>query len=50
MSAASLLVELGTEELPPKSLPDLAQAFFDGVLAGLAKRGIAYERAGARPR
>jgi glycyl-tRNA synthetase beta chain len=48
-SHASLLVEIGTEELPPKALPDLARAFFDGVLAGLDKRGIGYERAGARP-
>ncbi len=46
---ASLLVEIGTEELPPKALPDLARAFFDGVLAGLDKRGIAYQREGARP-
>jgi glycyl-tRNA synthetase beta chain len=37
-----LLIELGTEELPPKALPDLAQAFVDGIAAGLAKRGIAH--------
>ena len=49
MSAASLLVELGTEELPPKALPELARAFFEGVLAGLEKRGIGFEREGARP-
>ena len=30
-----LLIELGTEELPVKALPGLAQAFFDGVVAGL---------------
>ena len=35
-----LLVELGTEELPPKALPELAQAFHDGVLKGLAARRI----------
>ena len=35
-----LLIELGTEELPPKALPDLAQAFHDGVLKGLAARRI----------
>ena len=45
---APLLIELGTEELPPKALPELAQAFFDGVLAGLEKRGIAHAREGAR--
>src|SRR3990167_8148746 len=44
-----LLIELGTEELPVKALPELAQAFFDGVLAGLAKRGVACERGDARP-
>jgi glycyl-tRNA synthetase beta chain len=49
MNAASLLVELGTEELPPKALPELARAFFEGVLAGLEKRGIGFEREGARP-
>lgn len=35
-----LLIELGTEELPPKALPELAQAFYDGVLKGLAARRI----------
>src|SRR5436190_8890809 len=45
---AALLIELGTEELPPKALPELAQAFRDGVVAGLSKRGIACEAAGAR--
>ncbi|KRC34648.1 MULTISPECIES: glycine--tRNA ligase subunit beta [unclassified Lysobacter] len=44
-----LLIELGTEELPVKALPGLAQAFFDGVIDGLAKRGIAYDRDGAKP-
>jgi glycyl-tRNA synthetase beta chain len=44
-----LLVELGTEELPVKALPGLAQAFFDGVLAALERRGIAVERGDARP-
>jgi len=44
-----LLIELGTEELPVKALPGLAQAFFDGVLAALDKRGIAVERGDAKP-
>ena len=44
-----LLIELGTEELPVKALPGLAQAFFDGVIDGLAKRGIAFDRDGAKP-
>ncbi|MBB4607302.1 glycyl-tRNA synthetase beta chain [Xanthomonas arboricola] len=44
-----LLIELGTEELPVKALPGLAQAFFDGVLHGLEKRGVAVTRGGAKP-
>ena len=44
-----LLIELGTEELPVKALPGLAQAFFDGVIDALHKRGIAFDREGARP-
>jgi glycyl-tRNA synthetase beta chain len=44
-----LLIELGTEELPVKALPGLAQAFFDGVVAGLEKRGVAIDRSGAKP-
>ena len=49
MSMQPLLIELGTEELPVKALPGLAQAFFDGVIAALDKRGIAIERGDARP-
>ena len=48
-TTSPLLIELGTEELPVKALPGLAQAFFDGVLDGLAKRGIAFERGEAKP-
>ena len=44
-----LLIELGTEELPVKALPGLAQAFFDGVIAALDKRGVAIERGDAKP-
>ena len=44
-----LLIELGTEELPVKALPGLAQALFDGVLAALEKRGIAVELGAAKP-
>ncbi len=44
-----LLIELGTEELPVKALPGLAQALFDGLVDGLAKRGVAFDRAGAKP-
>ena len=48
-SMQPLLIELGTEELPVKALPGLAQAFFDGMLAALDKRGIAVERGDAKP-
>lgn len=42
MSAAkSLLIELGTEELPPKSLDELGAAFLRGVCDGLGRRGVA---------
>ena len=40
MNTQSLLIELGTEELPPKALPGLAEAFASGISEGLAKRGI----------
>ena len=45
----SLLIELGTEELPVKALPGLAQAFLDGVTDALVKRGVAFGRDGAKP-
>ncbi|OOG49658.1 glycine--tRNA ligase subunit beta [Rhodanobacter sp. C01] len=35
-----LLIELGTEELPPKALDELAAAFLRGICDGLSKRGI----------
>ena len=38
MSMQPLLVELGTEELPVKALPGLAQALFDGIIDGLSKQ------------
>ncbi|GAA4788466.1 glycine--tRNA ligase subunit beta [Lysobacter hankyongensis] len=44
-----LLIELGTEELPVKALPGLAQALFDGIIDALTKRGIAFDRDGAKP-
>ena len=36
-----LLVEIGTEELPPQSLRGLSEAFADEVREGLAKAGLA---------
>ena len=39
--SANLLVELFTEELPPKALRRLGEAFAEGIAAGLAARGLA---------
>src|SRR5690606_29128745 len=36
----TLLVDLGSEELPPKSLDELSAAFAAGIVDGLARRGI----------
>jgi len=36
------LVEIGTEELPPKSLPELSRAFTTAVTVGLAAAGLAH--------
>ncbi|MCC6074537.1 glycine--tRNA ligase subunit beta [Pseudomonas sp. GCM10022188] len=46
MSAQDFLVELGTEELPPKALKSLAEAFLAGIEKGLKAAGLSY--AGAR--
>jgi len=46
--AAALLVEILTEELPPKSLRKLAEAFRDRLLADLAKAQLAPRDAAAR--
>lgn len=40
MSTDSLLVELGTEELPPTALKSLGLAFRDGIVTGLAQRAL----------
>jgi glycyl-tRNA synthetase beta chain len=39
-AAQDFLVELGTEELPPLSLPELERSFASGVRSGLAEAGI----------
>ena len=49
MNMQPLLIELGTDELPVKALPGLAQAFFDGVIAGLQKRGVDIDMGEAKP-
>ncbi|MBK5103207.1 MAG: glycine--tRNA ligase subunit beta, partial [Burkholderiales bacterium] len=38
--SANLLVELFTEELPPKALKALGEAFAQGIASGLAQRGL----------
>ena len=38
------LFEIGTEELPPKSLRDLGDALGNGIIEGLKKAGIALDR------
>lgn len=40
MSVATLLVELLTEELPPKALPHLGEAFAGKIVEGLESRGL----------
>jgi glycyl-tRNA synthetase beta chain len=49
MNDPSLLIELGTEELPPKALDELSVAFAKGICEGLTKRGIAADVANAKP-
>ncbi|WP_414156300.1 glycine--tRNA ligase subunit beta [Pseudomonas sp. BNK-30] len=42
MSAQDFLVELGTEELPPKALATLGDAFLAGIEKGLLAAGLNY--------
>ena len=42
MSSSTLLIELGTEELPPKALKSLGLAFRDGITGGLDARELGY--------
>lgn len=42
MSKQDFLVELGTEELPPKALLKLSRAFQSGVVEGLKKESLAH--------
>ena len=43
-----LLIELGTEELPPKALVHLAEAFAGGIADGLMKSGVLEDASGVR--
>ena len=46
---ATLTVELVTEELPPKALKGLGQAFADALVAGLRERGFLSDSSTANP-
>jgi glycyl-tRNA synthetase beta chain len=47
--APTLLVELFTEELPPKALKRLGEAFAEGITAGLRERGFLGASSAATP-
>ncbi len=42
MATQDFLVELGTEELPPKALRPLSDAFTQGIVKGLEEAGIGF--------
>ncbi len=42
MTTETLLIELGTEELPPKSLKTLATAFYDNIKSQLDSNNLTY--------
>ena len=42
MTTETLLIELGTEELPPKTLKTLATAFYDNIKTQLDSHDLAY--------
>jgi glycyl-tRNA synthetase beta chain len=42
MNTETLLIELGTEELPPKALKSLGLAFRDGIVDGLEQRALGH--------
>lgn len=52
MSARDLLIEIGTEELPPKALNTLSTAFAQGVEKGLTEANVSFSavQAHAAPR
>ena len=43
MSKKDLLVEIGTEELPPKALLSLSEHFQQAIASGLAKHNLSFE-------
>ena len=44
MATQDFLVELGTEELPPKALKPLSDAFTQGIAQGLKDAGLDFGR------
>ncbi len=48
ISREDLLVELGCEELPPKALDTIREAFYAGVKTGLEKQNLLFDAAGSR--
>jgi len=46
--SADLLIELGCEELPPKSLPKLGQTLFDGFLTQLKQAQLGFDAGASR--
>ena len=44
MTTQNFLVEIGTEELPPKALKTLATAFADNVQAELSQAGLSFDK------
>jgi len=45
---STILFELGTEELPPKALNNLAKSLYNGVVAELDKAGIGFDKDNSR--
>jgi glycyl-tRNA synthetase beta chain len=43
MAEQALLIEIGTEELPTRTVDELAQAFAAGIVEGLKKRGFSID-------
>ena len=48
LESADLLIELGCEELPPKSLSKLGQTLFDGFIAQLDKAELEFNASASR--
>jgi glycyl-tRNA synthetase beta chain len=46
MSTRDYLIEIGTEELPPKALASLSKAFSGEILAGLKRLELGHGDAG----